>query len=70
MEKEIKVHNTILHEGDIVNTVDGRAKLTYIGRQSFTNWYLIDDNSKFPFGRPVTVEDNDLNILKLVLILR
>lgn len=62
MKKEIKVHNTILHEGDIVNTVDGRAKLIYIGRQSFTNWKLLDEKSElFPFGRPVTVEDNDLD---------
>lgn len=62
MKKEIKVHNTILHEGDIVNTVDGRAKLIYIGRQSFTSWKLLDEKSElFPFGRPVTVEDNDLD---------
>lgn len=62
MAKEIKVHNTILHEGDIVNTIDGRAKLVYIGRQSFTNWVLLDQMSNtFPFGRPVTIEDNELD---------
>lgn len=62
MAKEIKVHNTILHEGDIVNTIDGRAKLVYIGRQSFTNWVLLDQmSSTFPFGRPVTIEDNELD---------
>lgn len=50
-----------MHEGDIVNTVDGRAKLIYIGRQSFTNWKLLDEKSElFPFGKPVTVEDNNL----------
>lgn len=62
MKKEIKVYNTVLHEGDIVNTVEGRARLEYIGRQSFTNWTLLDKKSKlFIFGRPVTVEDNDLD---------
>ena len=62
MKKEIKVYNTVLHEGDIVNTVDGRARLEYIGRQSFTNWTLLDKKSElFPFGRPVTVEDNYLD---------
>ena len=62
MAKEIKVHNTILHEGDIVNTVEGCARLEYIGRQSFTNWTLLDQKSSmFPFGRPTTIEDNYLD---------
>ena len=60
--KEINVHGKILHENDIVNTIDGRARLEYIGRQSFTSWTLLDKKSElFPFGKPVTVEDNYLD---------
>lgn len=62
MNETIKVCNKVLHIGDIVNTIDGRARLDYIGRQSFTNWTLLDKKSElFPFGRPVTVEDNYLD---------
>lgn len=62
MTKEIEVNNVVLHEGDIVNTIEGRARLEYIGRQAFTNWKLLDVKSEqFPFGKPVTVEDNYLN---------
>ena len=62
MNETIKVHNKVLHIGDIVNTIDGRARLEYIGRQSFTNWTLLDKKSElFPFGKPVTVEDNYLD---------
>ena len=62
MNKTIKVRNEVLHIGDIVNTIDGRARLEYIGRQSFTNWTLLDKKSElFPFGKPVTVEDNYLD---------
>lgn len=60
--KEINVHGKILHENDIVNTIDGRARLEYIGRQSFTNWTLLDKKSElFPFGKLITVEDNYLD---------
>lgn len=60
--KEIKVNNVVLHVGDIVNTIEGRARLDYIGRQSFTSWTLLDlKSSMFPFGRPVNVEDNFLS---------
>ena len=62
MNETIKVRNKVLHIGDIVNTIDGRARLEYIGRQSFTNWTLLDKKSElFPFGKPVTVEDNYLD---------
>lgn len=62
MNETIKVRNKVLHIGDIVNTVEGRARLEYIGRQSFTNWTLLDKKSElFPFGKPVTVEDNYLD---------
>jgi hypothetical protein len=60
--KEIKVNNVVLHVGDIVNTIEGRARLDYIGRQSFTSWTLLDlKSSIFPFGRPANVEDNLLS---------
>ena len=61
MTKEIEVHNVVLHEGDIVNTIEGRARLEYIGRQFFTNWTLLEKTEMFPFGRPVTIEDNCLD---------
>lgn len=62
MKKEINVGNIVLHEADIVNTIEGRARLDYIGRQSFTNWTLLDKKSKlFPFGKPATVENNTLH---------
>ena len=62
MAKEISVHNVVLHEGDIVNTTSGQARLDYIGRQSFTNWTLLDSKSEmFPFGRRITIEDNNLD---------
>lgn len=61
MKKEINVGNIVLHEGDIVNTIEGRARLEYIGRQSFTSWTLLDKKSRlFPFGKPGNVEDNYL----------
>ncbi len=61
MEKEITVHNTTLHTGDVVNTVEGRARLEYIGRCTFTRWLLLDIKSReYPFGRLVNVEDNYL----------
>lgn len=41
MAKEISIHNVVLHEGDIVNTTSGQARLDYIGRQSFTKQFLI-----------------------------
>ena len=63
--KEIDVHDKIIHIGDIVNTIYGRARLDYIGRQAFTNWTLVDDTEQFIFGRPITIEDNDLD--KVVL---
>lgn len=60
--KEIKVNNVVLHVGDIVNTIEGRARLDYIGRQSFTSWTLLDlKSSIFPFGRLANVEDNLLS---------
>ena len=62
MNKEIKVHDVVLHVGDVVNTIDGQARLEYIGRQAFTSWKLLDLKSKeFPFGRDVNVEDNNLD---------
>lgn len=57
----IKVNNKTIKIGDIVNTTEGRARLDYIGRQSFTSWTLIDQTDIFMFGRPITVEDNDLS---------
>lgn len=60
--KEIKVNNKIIRINDIVSTTEGKARLDYIGRQSFTNWTLLDQKSNiFPFGRPITIEDNNLN---------
>ena len=38
----IEVHNKQIKIGDIVNTIEGRTKLTYIGRQAFSCWDLID----------------------------
>lgn len=57
----LQVNNRQIKIGDVVNTTMGRARLDYIGRQSFSNWTLIDQREKFCFGRPITVEDNDLN---------
>ena len=45
------VHNKQIKIGDVVNTTEGRAKLTYVGRQAFSCWDLIDQ----------TIEDNDLD---------
>lgn len=59
--KEINVNKRIIHIGDIVNTIKGKARLDYVGRQAFTNWTLIEERSIFPFGRPICVEDNDLD---------
>ncbi len=59
---KITVNNKTISIGDIVMTTDGRAKLTYIGRQSFTIWTLIDIRTNlFPFGRQINVEDNNLS---------
>lgn len=57
----IKVNNKTIKIGDIVNTTEGRARLDYIGRQSFTSWTLIDQTDIFMFGRPINIEDNDLS---------
>lgn len=57
----IEVHNKQVKIGDIVNTVEGRAKLTYVGRQAFSCWDLIDQTEVFVFGRPITIEDNNLD---------
>ena len=57
----IEVHNKQVKIGDIVNTVEGRAKLTYVGRQAFSCWDLIDQTDRFVFGRPITIEDNNLD---------
>lgn len=51
----------VIKEGDTIPTTEGRARLVYVGRQSFTNWNLIDQTDRFKFGRPITVEDNDLD---------
>lgn len=59
MEKELQIKGRTIKLNDIVNTSEGRAKLDYIGK-SFTNWTLIDDKSISFFGRPITVEDNNL----------
>lgn len=57
----IKAHNKQIKIGDIVNTIEGRAKLTYVGRQAFSCWDLIDQTEMFVYGRPVIIEDNYLN---------
>lgn len=57
----IEVNNKTIKIGDIVNTTEGRARLDYIGRQSFTSWTLIDQTDIFMFGRPINIEDNDLS---------
>ena len=57
----IEVHNKQVKIGDIVNTIEGKAKLTYVGRQAFSCWDLIDQTEVFVFGRPITIEDNDLD---------
>lgn len=59
--KEIKVNGKTIKVNEIVNTVEGRARLDYIGRQAFTSWTLIDQTDRFIFGRPIIVEDNDLH---------
>lgn len=59
---KITVNNKTISIGDIVMTIDGRAKLTYIGRLPFTSWTLIDIRTNlFPFGRQINVEDNNLS---------
>ena len=55
------VHNRQIKIGDVVNTAEGRAKLTYVGRQAFSCWDLIDQTEVFVFGRPITIEDNNLD---------
>ena len=57
----IEVHNKQVKIGDIVNTTEGRAKLTYVGRQAFSCWDLIDQTEIFVFGRLINIEDNDLD---------
>ena len=57
----IVVHNRQIKVGDVVNTTEGRAKLTHVGRQAFSCWDLIDQTEVFVFGRPVNIEDNDLD---------
>ena len=57
----IEVHNKQVKIGDIVNTTEGRAKLIYAGRQAFSCWDLIDQTEVFVFGRPITIEDNNLD---------
>ena len=57
----IEVHNKQIKIGDIVSTTEGRAKLTYVGRQAFSCWDLIDQTEVFVFGRPINIEDNDLD---------
>ena len=55
------VHNRQIKVGDVVNTTEGRAKLTHVGRQAFSCWDLIDQTEVFVFGRPINIEDNDLD---------
>ena len=55
------VHNRQIKVGDVVNTTEGRAKLTHVGRQAFSCWDLIDQTDRFVFGRPINIEDNNLN---------
>lgn len=43
--KTITVHGKSINAGQIVNTIDGRARLDYVGRQAFTNWTLIDQRA-------------------------
>ena len=57
----IVVHNRQIKVGDVVNTTEGRAKLTHVGRQAFSCWDLIDQTEVFVFGRPITIEDNNLD---------
>ena len=57
----IVVHNRQIKVGDVVNTTEGRAKLTHVGRQAFSCWDLIDQTEVFVFGRPINIEDNNLN---------
>ena len=59
--KEIEVNGKTIKVNEIVNTVEGRARLDYIGRQAFTSWTLIDQTDRFIFGRHINVEDNDLH---------
>ena len=55
------VHNRQIKVGDVVNTTEGRAKLTHVGRQAFSCWDLIDQTDRFVFGRPINIEDNNLD---------
>ena len=57
----IVVHNRQIKVGDVVNTTEGRAKLTHVGRQAFSCWDLIDQTDRFVFGRPINIEDNNLD---------
>lgn len=59
---KITVNNKTISIGDIIMSTDGRARLDYIGKQSFTRWTLIDIRTNlFPFGRQINVEDNNLS---------
>lgn len=59
--KSITVKGKTITIKDVVMSQYGRARLDYIGRQSFTSWTLIDDTKHFIFGRPIIVEDNHLD---------
>lgn len=59
---KITVNNKTIFIGDIIMSTDGRTRLDYIGKQSFTRWTLIDIKTNlFPFGRQINVEDNNLS---------
>ena len=59
--KEITVKNKKIRIGDIVETTEGKAKLDYISRKTFTRWTLIEQTEVFIFGKPIIVEDNNLD---------
>lgn len=47
---------------DIITTNNGRYRLDYIGKQSFTIWTMLDViSSAHSFGKTIIIEDNQLS---------
>ena len=52
----------IININDIIITNNGRCRLDYIGKQSFTIWTMLDIISRtHPFGKTIRIEDNQLS---------
>lgn len=58
--KSITVREKNISVGDIISSIEGRARLVLVG-SNFTSWNLIDKTDQYPFGHPRIVEDNWLD---------